>query len=642
MDRSVKAPTTPGGEYREIAGIAGLAVGVPSLVEVAGAALWTAPMYGGPRQSIPFHSPAGLAWELFSTHHLVWSPEAWAGLGTVVGGGLAAIAATAWSARWACEQYRAMREDRRRGKTRRRGNAKLAARAAASKADRHEIDDRAKYMGRGSELNDLCWAAVEAKALKLGVGLRIGQVPGVLIGRAVSDGRELFGSFEDLHLDIWGPRQGKSTSRVIPAIMDAPGVVVATSNKRDVVDATRGHRASLGGEVWVFDPQGLAEEECSWYWDPCSWVRGQDGGPDAQVRAAELADHFAASVDNADKGDAFFEPEGLELLSGLILAAALDERPITDVFTWVTNSSSAEQRPVKILDEHGFDLAAAAVSEQYNTPEKQKGGIFATAKKMCSILKYQQIRSWVTPPQPGERGRREFDVTAFVRSTSDTLYLLSEEGKGSGGPMVTALAAAVADAGKREGIRYGGRMPIPMLIVLDEAANIVRWRDLPKQYSHFGSRGIVVMTILQSWAQGVRCWGPEGMGALWSAANIKVLGSGLDDAAFLRDRSDMVGGHHELVTSVSRGQRPDSATQSTSLTTEITLTTSELGAMPRGRALVFVAGHRPTLVRTVPWMERGDEAVIRASIAEHTPTTATAAAAGPRLRAVPNTEEDAA
>jgi hypothetical protein len=47
-------------------------------------------------------------------------------------------------------------------------------------------------------------------------------------------------------------------------------------------------------------------------------------------------------------------------------------------------------------------------------------------------------------------------------------------------------------------------------------------------------------------------------------------------------------------------------------------------------------------VRTVPWMERGDEAVIRASIAEHTPTTATAAAAGPRLRAVPNTEEDAA
>ncbi|MEU2258545.1 TraM recognition domain-containing protein [Nocardia xishanensis] len=632
MDRSVKAPSASTGEYREIAGIGLVAVGVPSLVELAGAAVWAAPMYGGPKQDVSFSNPAGLAWELFSTHELAWTPQAWASLGTLVGGGLLAVGATAWGTRWVCEQYTAAREARRRNKGRRKATAPARA------AERHEVDDRAKFMGRGAELDDLCWAAVEAKALELGVGLAEGQVPGVLIGRAVTDNRELFGSFEDLHLDIWGPRQGKTSSRVIPAILDAIGVVVATSNKRDVVDATRRHRASKG-DVWVFDPQGVAEEECSWYWDPCAWVRGEEGGPEAQERAAELADHFAASVDGADKGDAFFEPEGMELLSGLILAAALDERPITDVFEWVTKS--ADRTPEKILDQHGFDLAAAAVSEQYTTTaDKQKSGVFATAKKMCSILKYQRIRSWVTAPSAGERSRRAFDATEFVRSTGDTLYLLSEEGKASGGPLVTALAAAVADAGKREGTRYGGRMPIPMLIVLDEAANIVRWRDLPRQYSHFGSRGIVVMTILQSWAQGVRCWGPEGMTALWSAANIKVLGSGLDDAGFLRDRSDMVGGHKERTTSVSRGQRPDSVTESTSLTTEITLTASDIGALPRGRCLVFTAGHRPMLVRTVPWMERGDAASVRASLAEHTPNPT--AAAAPRLRAVPSSKEDAA
>ena len=52
-------------------------------------------------------------------------------------------------------------------------------------------------------------------------------------------GQPLFGSWEDMHVDIWGPRTGKTTSRAVPAILDAPGAVLVTSNKRDVVDATR-------------------------------------------------------------------------------------------------------------------------------------------------------------------------------------------------------------------------------------------------------------------------------------------------------------------------------------------------------------------------------------------------------------------
>ena len=57
--------------------------------------------------------------------------------------------------------------------------------------------------------------------------------------------------------DIWGPRKGKTTSRAIPTIMAAPGAVLVTSNKRDVVDATRDPRARRG-RVWVFDPQAIA------------------------------------------------------------------------------------------------------------------------------------------------------------------------------------------------------------------------------------------------------------------------------------------------------------------------------------------------------------------------------------------------
>lgn len=80
-----------------------------------------------------------------------------------------------------------------------------------------------------------------------------------------------------------------------------------------------------------------------------------------------------------------------------------------------------------------------------------------------------------------------------------------------------------------------------MIGVLDEAANVCRWRELPNLYSHYGSRGIVLMTILQSWSQGVEVWGRDGMRKLWSAANIKVYGGGVAEAEFLNELAQLVG-----------------------------------------------------------------------------------------------------
>ena len=102
---------------------------------------------------------------------------------------------------------------------------------------------------------------------------------------------------------------------------------------------------------------------------------------------------------------------------------------------------------------------------------------------------------------------------------------LSKEGKGTAGPLVTALTAATVEAAEELATAQpGGRLATPLLGVLDEAANVCRWHDLPDLYSHYGSRGIVLMTILQSWSQGVQVWGRDGMRKLWSASNIAVYG----------------------------------------------------------------------------------------------------------------------
>ena len=178
-----------------------------------------------------------------------------------------------------------------------------------------------------------------------------------------------------------------------------------------------------------------------------------------------------------------------------VLAAALEGLPITTAFTWTTTPGDDE--PVRILRRHGYEQMADAVSGQVNGESRRRDSVYGTAAQMASCLKVRAIAQWVTP-QGSFDPRPQFEPHAFVRS-SDTLYSLSKEGRGTAGPLVTALAAATVEAAEEYATTQpGGRLQVPMLGVLDEAANVCRWHDLPDLYSHYGSRGIVLMTILQS------------------------------------------------------------------------------------------------------------------------------------------------
>ena len=65
----------------------------------------------------------------------------------------------------------------------------------------------------------------------------------------------------------------KTTAMAVPQVLDAPGVVYCTSNKRDLLDLTKKHRGKRG-HVWVFDPQGIAGTVTpEFWWDPLDACR---------------------------------------------------------------------------------------------------------------------------------------------------------------------------------------------------------------------------------------------------------------------------------------------------------------------------------------------------------------------------------
>jgi hypothetical protein len=185
--------------------------------------------------------------------------------------------------------------------------------------------------------------------------------------------------------------------------------------------------------------------------------------------------------------------------------------------------------------------------------------------------------------------RYDGDLAQAVSTLEATLYLLSREGVGSVGPLVAALAMAVLDALEERATQsVGGRLPVPFVGVLDEAANICRIRHLDAYYSHFGSRGIILLTVLQSWAQGAEAWGDKGMEKLWSSANARIYGGGVDDPAFLKRLSDLIGNTDRIVrsASISRGRRTITRT----VQERPILTPGELRELPTGRAVVFASG----------------------------------------------------
>ncbi|MGW6909256.1 type IV secretory system conjugative DNA transfer family protein [Streptomyces sp. NPDC054940] len=463
------------------------------------------------------------------------------------------------------------------------------------------------------DLADLLPKKIASKAIDLRPSLK-GTRPkavapddrGVLLGTLKPGATEVRSSWEDVLLAIMAPRSGKTSGLAIPAILRAPGPVLLTSNKaaRDAFTATLDERARVG-TVWTLDPQQIAHAPQTMWWDILADAHDLAG-------ARRLAGHFVtASVDESSAGD-FWSTAAANTLTALFLAAARDHRPITDVLAWL--ASPADRTPIDLLQDAGLDAVAAQLQGTVAGAVETRDGIFETARQYASCLLDPGIAAWVTPPNSLEKVR-EFQPQAFATS-KDTLFLLSKDGGGSASAIIAAAADAVMRAAVIQAERDGGRLDAPLLAILDEAANVCKIADLPDLYSHLGSRGVIPITILQSYRQGVRVWGEAGMDALWSAATIKLVGSGIDDADFADKLSRLVGDHDVRTVSVSTSESGKST--SVSMRQERVLPADAIRALPKGSALLLATGVRPALLDLKPWYREPEADRLGAASAQAT------------------------
>lgn len=495
----------------------------------------------------------------------------------------------------------------------------LRVRGKRSKG-RTRADKATRHLSRPGEMVGLTPSQVRQSAQRLrpGADLEDPSTHGVLVLETLLSRIPLRMSWEDITVVIAGPRVGKTTSNVVPALVSYRGPVKTSSNKPDSHDATRQIRDQLG-DVWLCDPQHLVGAGGAhpihggpgFWWNPLADVTNLS-------TARELVQILIDTTVDADaKPDAYFHPTAKSTLVNYVFAAALAGKTMLDVDAWLGDVD--DTKPIAILNARGFCAAATQIKSVLAKPDRQRDGVLGTAQSWLAVITDPRYTAWITPPAGGAYFRTpRFDPDKFVRSSGDTIYLLSQEGPASAAFVTTALNAAI----DRAAIAYartlpGRRLSNPVLSILDEAANTIRDTTLPDKVSHYGSRGLPTTIVLQSWSQGVEVWGERGMRKLWSAANIKLYLGGVAETEFLKSLADLLGDRDERywTRSSSRDARGSSNSQAEQLRRVPIMSVADLGALPRGRGVLFSSGNRPALGRPLPWMTGEHAAAIRDSLA---------------------------
>ena len=357
--------------------------------------------------------------------------------------------------------------------------------------------------------------------------------PGQKLGHALAGKWQmLYSGYRQTGLSIIPPGGGKTSACVIPRMADAPGAALMTSNKIDGVPEVIAARHNLG-RIWIFDPNGiyLAQKRPDFIFNPLSLVHDT-------VTAMELAAVIITAAkknnprDGDGKDDAHFGPAGETCLAWALLAAAIEKKPISAVHEWMARGELVQIK--EILEDAGFDAAAADMFGFSKWPDRTKGSLIATTQRMCRDLSHNTFRDWTTPTA----GIDEFDPTKFLDS-KDTLILLSERRPGGTGAVITAIVKSITTAARNQAPGTA-RLRVPLIAELDEVANIVPWPSLPEDFSYFGSLGLCFTVYLQAYAQGVGEWGENGMRTLWQTAGFRLVGAN-EETTFTRGLSETIG-----------------------------------------------------------------------------------------------------
>ncbi len=378
--------------------------------------------------------------------------------------------------------------------------------------------------------------------------VRQAEVGRLVLGRV---GSKLIAGEARQSVIVLGPTQSmKTTGFAIPSILEWDGPVLATSVKADLLRDTIAAR-SRGGHAWIYDPTSTAGLPSA-TWSPLQHCNDWGG---AQRTATWLAE--ATRTDGSGLADSeFWYSASAKLLAPMLFAAATSGRTMADVVRWVNTQEETEVK--EALERAGVAEAVEAAVASWKREGRQRSSVYTTAETVLAAYEDPVVA----------RSAAGCAITPFglLEGGANTLYVVSPSHEQKRlRPLFETLLQTVINHAYEVSSRTGRPLDPPLLIVLDEAANIAPLRDLDTLASTAAGHGIQLVSVFQDLAQISTRYGERAQTVV-NNHRAKIVLSGISDTQTLEYASRLLGDEEVLRSSVTKGsQGARSTTESPAL-----------------------------------------------------------------------------
>jgi type IV secretion system protein VirD4 len=407
-------------------------------------------------------------------------------------------------------------------------------------------------------------------------------------------GRSLLAAGERQSVIVVAPTQShKTTGLAIPALLEWEGPVLATSVKTDLLHDTLAHRASRG-RVMVFDPtrtSGLPRARIT----P---LRGAGTWPGA-MRVAHWLAGAGRTASAAGLQDAeFWFAAAEKLLAPLLYAARLDERTMSSVVRWLDEGAEeAEPEVLDILRAAEAEEAERAYLATQNREERQRSSVYTTAEMI--------VAAFADPVVAAETAGADYSPAALLGGAADTLYLcapLHEQERLR--PLFSMVVQELLALVYETAAGTGGPLDPPLLLLLDEAANIAPIPNLDEIAATGAGQGIQVLSVFQDLAQINARWGRRAATIL-NNHRAKLIGSGISDPDTLNWASRVIGSGEFEQRSRTAGERGRRSTTQGDTYRDLA-PAGVLRESSPSTALLVYGNLPPAQIRLRPWFQEAE------------------------------------
>jgi type IV secretory pathway TraG/TraD family ATPase VirD4 len=423
---------------------------------------------------------------------------------------------------------------------------------------------------------------------------------GAFLGRHEPSGVPVYASHEDSKAVIGPVRMGKTARQAVRDVLRAPGSVVATTTRFDLIELTAEARAERG-PVFVFDPEGRTPWPTPLRLNLMAWCRDY-------TTALRIASAMVAARPVGDTRSAgYFGGNAETVLAAMLHAAALYDLPPGRLRAWVTRRS---REPVDLLADHpdcdpdiAHELGDILDSGAQIQDSSGVSAMYRTVGLVLRPLADPQTRAALTPAE----GDEPFDLDRFILDGNATLYAVSKGDSTSAAPIINCLISEILHRAEllSQRPRPGAEIPLfgdlrldpPLRLCLDEVSNTAPLKDLNRRMSDSGALGIEIYIYSQNFSQLRQRWGADAAKEIWDNASARLVLGGLGDPDELERLARLLPEIEVPTTSVAGGSRDAHVTISQRL--RRALTADDIRQLRQGEGLLIYR-NLPAARITVP------------------------------------------